>query len=179
MCNSIGFLDLWLISCRHSVSKGGFFSESAIHFSNLQVSKKNIPKSYPISKQQMVGSFKLRIVFWNIFFWRFGDLKSVSHFLKKATFKRQFHCTEVLQNNIFSKCNILMVYHFWLKQEKIDPRLNLKWIFVRTHKKQSFVLQLNLVNGEISIINNFGCQKSIKPLRTPKYFFCLHRKLLG
>ena len=31
-------------------TKGGFFSESAIHFSNLQISKspkKNIPKNYP------------------------------------------------------------------------------------------------------------------------------------
>ena len=29
------------------ITKGGFFSESAIHFSNLQISKKNIPKNYP------------------------------------------------------------------------------------------------------------------------------------
>ena len=27
-------------------SKGGFFSESAIRFSDLQISKKNIPKNY-------------------------------------------------------------------------------------------------------------------------------------
>ena len=27
--------------------KGGFFSESAIHFSNLQISKQNILKNYP------------------------------------------------------------------------------------------------------------------------------------
>ena len=34
----------------------------------------------------LVGNldFKLRIVFWNIFFWRFGDLKNESHFLKKS-----------------------------------------------------------------------------------------------
>ena len=29
------------------VSKGGFFSESAIRFSNLQISKKNIFQNYP------------------------------------------------------------------------------------------------------------------------------------
>ena len=31
--------------CTFRVTKGGFFSESAIRFSNLQ--KKNIPKNYP------------------------------------------------------------------------------------------------------------------------------------
>ena len=29
------------------LAKGGYFSESAIRFSDLQTSKKNIPKSYP------------------------------------------------------------------------------------------------------------------------------------
>ena len=28
-------------------TKGGFFSESAMRFLDLQISKKNIPKSYP------------------------------------------------------------------------------------------------------------------------------------
>ena len=32
---------------RQSITKGGFFSESAIRFSDLQISKKNIPKNYP------------------------------------------------------------------------------------------------------------------------------------
>ena len=30
-----------------TLTKGGFFSESAIRFSNLQISQKNIPKNYP------------------------------------------------------------------------------------------------------------------------------------
>ena len=29
------------------LTKGGFFSESATRFFNLQISKKNIPKNYP------------------------------------------------------------------------------------------------------------------------------------
>ena len=29
-------------------------------------------------------NFKFMIVFWNIFFWRFGGLKNESHFLKKS-----------------------------------------------------------------------------------------------
>ena len=29
------------------IVKGDFFSESVIRFSNLQISKKNIPKNYP------------------------------------------------------------------------------------------------------------------------------------
>ena len=36
------------IACNEfQVGKGGFFSESAIRFSNLQISKKNIAKNYP------------------------------------------------------------------------------------------------------------------------------------
>ena len=35
------------IFCRICLSKGGFLSESAISFSNLQTFKKNIPKNYP------------------------------------------------------------------------------------------------------------------------------------
>ena len=38
----------WVISTAHTAHpKGGFFSESAIRFSDLQISKKNIPKNYP------------------------------------------------------------------------------------------------------------------------------------
>ena len=36
-----------IISPTQIVIKGGFFSESAIRFSDLQISKKNIPKNYP------------------------------------------------------------------------------------------------------------------------------------
>ena len=37
------------------------------------------------SKVLLAGNvnFKLRIVFWNTSFWRFGDLKNESNFLKK------------------------------------------------------------------------------------------------
>ena len=31
----------------NSMHKGGFFSENAIRFSDLQISKENIPKNYP------------------------------------------------------------------------------------------------------------------------------------
>ena len=69
-----------------SCAKGGFFSESAIRFSNLQISKKKIFQKtilslkfkFPAnnSKVFLAGNlnFKFRIVFWNIFFleiWRF------------------------------------------------------------------------------------------------------------
>ena len=37
-----------LLTCKVSDdTKDGFFSESAIRFSDLQISKKNIPKNYP------------------------------------------------------------------------------------------------------------------------------------
>ena len=61
--------------------KGGFFSESTIRFSNLPISKKNIPKNYP---KLGILNFKFRIVFWILFFWRMGDLKNKSRFLKKG-----------------------------------------------------------------------------------------------
>ena len=70
--------------------KGGFFSESAICFSNLQqkVFQKtnlNLKFKFPANNSmlKLAENFKSRIVFWNIFFWRFGGLKNTSHFLKK------------------------------------------------------------------------------------------------
>ena len=57
--------------------KGGFFSESAMCFSNLQ-------KKF----QKTILCFKLRIIFWNIF--SFGEMeiwKTTHTFCKKATFR--------------------------------------------------------------------------------------------
>ena len=60
-------------------SKGSFFSESAIHFSNLQKKysktilnlKFNIPAHNIILLWAGILNFKFRIVFWNIFLGRF------------------------------------------------------------------------------------------------------------
>ena len=60
--------------------QGGFYSESAIRFLDLQISKKNIPKNYPKLEIWiccllfLAGNlnFKPRIAFRNIFF---GDLE--------------------------------------------------------------------------------------------------------
>ena len=47
-------------------------------------------------------NFKSRIVFRNNFFWRFGDLKNTSHFLKKShLYNAAFKCR---RQNIFLKC---------------------------------------------------------------------------
>ena len=62
-------------------TKGKFFPESVIRFSNLQISKKKYSKKLSWTWNL---NFKLRIVFWNIFFLRFGDLKNESHFLNKS-----------------------------------------------------------------------------------------------
>ena len=48
--------------------------------------KLKIPAHNSIMLWAGILNLKSRIVFWNIFFWRFGDLKNESHFLKKATF---------------------------------------------------------------------------------------------
>ena len=71
--------------------KAAFFQKVRFIFQISKSRKKNIPISYPISKQQMVGSFKLRIVFWNIFF--FGDLeiwKAYRTFRKKPPLSVSF-----------------------------------------------------------------------------------------
>ena len=56
-----------------------FFQKVRFVFLNLQISKKVYSKF----------NFKLRIVFWNILFWRFGDLKTHHTFWKKATFSNK------------------------------------------------------------------------------------------
>ena len=69
-------------------AKGGFFSENAIYFLDLQISKKNIPKKnilnlkskIPAQSSNMLWAeilnFKFKIVFLEYFFSRFGDLKN-------------------------------------------------------------------------------------------------------
>ena len=61
-----------------------------MRFSNLQT---NIPNHYPELKSCLLlwagnSNFKLRIVIWNIFFWRFGDLTNTSHFSWTGRWKR-------------------------------------------------------------------------------------------
>ena len=57
-------------------TKGGFFSESEIRFSNLPISQKNYPElEIWISCLLIwagISNFKIRIVFWNNFFWKIG-----------------------------------------------------------------------------------------------------------
>ena len=80
-------------SIKRSCTKGGFFSESAIRFSNLPISSKKIfqktiltlkfkiPTHNIILLWTGILNFKFRMVLWNILIWRMGDLKNESHFL--------------------------------------------------------------------------------------------------
>ena len=73
------YLVQWLnIGFVATAVKGGFFQKVRCVF---QISKKMYSKKLSWTWNL---KFKLRIVFWNIFFWRFGDLKNTSHFLKKS-----------------------------------------------------------------------------------------------
>ena len=69
-------------------TKGGFFSESAIRFSNLQTSKKIFWKNYPdypiLCLLAGFLNFNFRIVFRNIFYLEIW--KTNCTFWKKATF---------------------------------------------------------------------------------------------
>ena len=70
------------------ITKGVFFSESAMCFFKPPNLQKNIFQKtilnlnfeFPANNtlHLFAGNlnFKFRIVFWNIFFWRFGDLKN-------------------------------------------------------------------------------------------------------
>ena len=67
--------------------KGGFFSESAIRFIKspnkiFQKTILNLKFKFPAKTTLLLLAgnlnFKFRIVFGNIFFWRFGDLKNES-----------------------------------------------------------------------------------------------------
>ena len=85
---------MYLVELLCIVLKGGFFSERAIPFqiSKIKIFQKTIlslkfkfPANYSILILAGNLNFKFRIVFWNIFFfWRFGDLKNKSHFLKES-----------------------------------------------------------------------------------------------
>ena len=86
--NNLSKIKVFVIECRNFLTfsqtvKGGFFSESAIRFLNLQIYKIKIfqktilslkfkfPANYSILLLAGNLNFKFRIVFWNIFFWRF------------------------------------------------------------------------------------------------------------
>ena len=60
-------------------TKGGFFSESAIRFSNLQISKKKYSK-----KLSWTWNLKFQVQDSSLEYFFFGDLKNELHFLKKS-----------------------------------------------------------------------------------------------
>ena len=76
--------------------KGGFFQKVRwIFFRSPNLKKKyskklswawnlNFPPITVYCNWRENLNFKLRIVFWNNFFWRFGDLKNESNFLKRS-----------------------------------------------------------------------------------------------
>ena len=78
-----------ILSDFKEVNKGGFFSECAMCFSNLQISKKNIPKNYPeleiqISRQLQYTEDSLLEYFY------FGDLE-IWKFEKRIALSEKSH----------------------------------------------------------------------------------------
>ena len=68
------------------IAKGGFFSESIIRLSNLQnkknkYSKKTILSLKERAKIQTTNTTKIKMVKWNIFFWRIWRWKCSQYFL--------------------------------------------------------------------------------------------------
>ena len=74
-------------------AKGGFFSESATHFSNLPISKIKIFQktilrlTFEFVVYCLGRKFKFQVQDSFLEYFYLGDLKNTSHFLKKATFK--------------------------------------------------------------------------------------------
>ena len=90
---------------RVSGSKGGFFSRKCDSFFRSPNFEKKIfqkiilnlkfkiPAQNSIMLLAGILNFKFKIVFWNIFFSRFGDVKNKSHFLKKTPLEDFFVST--------------------------------------------------------------------------------------
>ena len=98
--------------------KGGFYSESAIRFLDLQISKtkysEKLSWAWNLNLLFTVfgGKFKFQAQdsFSEYFFWRFGDLKNASHFLKKATFKSAFFSRIFLHKNAYGNRKLKELY---------------------------------------------------------------------
>ena len=94
-------------------TKGGFYSESAIRFLDLQISKtkysEKLSWAWNLNLLFTVfgGKFKFQAQdsFSEYFFWRFGDLENESHFLKKSHLYSKRFCarliTEFIEWNSF------------------------------------------------------------------------------
>ena len=108
-------------------TKGGFFSESAICFSNLQISQKKYSKklfwawnlNFPPIIANTKFKFQAQDSFLEYSFWRFWDLKKRSLFLKKSHLYHiikvhtqeakiciKFSKTVFYQVNLVSQCNV-------------------------------------------------------------------------
>ena len=86
-----------------SLFKGGFFQQVRFVFQISKSPKKSIFKKtilnlkfkFPAKNTWLLLAgnlnFKLRIVFWSIFWGVFGDLKNKSHLLKKKHLKKTSH----------------------------------------------------------------------------------------
>ena len=65
-----------------------FFRSPNLQRKIFQISILSLKFKFPANniKQKMAGysNSKLRIEIWNNFFWRFGDLKNESNFLKRS-----------------------------------------------------------------------------------------------
>ena len=78
-------------------AKGSFYSESVIRFSNLQkkifqVTILSLKFEFFVYCYGEKFKFQVQDSDLEYFFWRFGDLKNTSHFLKKATLRTKTSC---------------------------------------------------------------------------------------
>ena len=106
----------------NSLPKGGFFSESAIRFFKSPKLKKKFQKTilslkfkFPANNTLLLLTgnlnFKFRIVFWNIFFWRFEK-----HIAKKATFTKACLFTYIWEIVLLKHQTRKQFMEFWKDQ---------------------------------------------------------------
>ena len=111
-------------------SKGGFFSENAMCFSNLQKKySKKLSWTWNLN-------FKLRIVFWNIFFWRFGDLKK-----QIALSEKKPPLVTIVEFQTLASCN----RHFEFK-----GLTNFECLHLKLHKSNSRTI--NIPDFDVSLL---------------------------
>ena len=95
--------------------KGGFFSESAMCFFKSPNLQKKIFQKTILS---LKFKFQVQDSFLEYFFWRFGDLKNTSDFLKK---KPHLQMYDVVYLNLALYCSLFEFYKCCIHRKFYNP----------------------------------------------------------
>ena len=116
------FTDVTTIICYSFLNQSFLNRELTVFQKTILNLKFKIPAHNSIMLWARILNFKSRIVFWNIFFWRFENLKNESHFLKKATFtcllSKYIYCEHNLSNTRTCHLGFKSLNLLWFQMTK-------------------------------------------------------------